>query len=142
MAKSDNFIRFYENLLPLYKHLNMLKTCLYTGEQFVPTRKNQIFATAKHRRDFHNEIAAELRRIKAPIDKALEKNFLILTELVQEGEAKTFEKEHLNKKGYNTSFFTHLDNYQGKYAMCLYHFIILKTENPNSLTVIYPKKDA
>jgi len=117
----------------------MQKTCPYSGKQFIPKRRDQVYASPLERMRYHNEVAAELRRVKAPIDKALEKNFLILSELLQEGDTKTFEKDNLKKKGYMLSYFTHLDNHLGAYVMCLYHFVIIKTENPNTITVSYPK---
>lgn len=113
----------------------MLQNCPYTGEQFVPKRKNQVFASAKNRRDFHNEYAAELRRIKSPIDRALEKNFIILSELLQEGELKTFQREKLLIKGFNPSVFTNLDTFEGKPTLYLYHFVFPKSDNPNTITV-------
>ncbi len=119
----------------------MLKTCPYSGLQFKPTRKNQIFATAKHRRDFHNSIASDLRKIKAPVDRALEKNFILLTEMIQAGESKTFSKDDLLISGFNPTFFTHLKLYNGKTSRCLYHFILPKSDNPNLITVIYPIND-
>lgn len=113
----------------------------YTGESFLPKRKNQVFSSAKNRRDYHNENAAEIRRLKMPIDKQLEKNFLIFTELLKIGETKKFLKDELLMKGYNPTFFTHLTNYGGKNCRCIYHFILPTTDNPNSITVIYPKND-
>ena len=113
----------------------------HTGETFHPKRKNQVFATAKNRRNFHNENAAELRRIKSPIDRQLEKNYNIFSELVQIGEIKKFSKDELLMKGYNPTFFTHLINHGGKNCRCIYHFILPTTDNPNSITVIFPKND-
>lgn len=37
------------------------KTCLYSGEEFIPKRRNQIFANAKNKTDYHNEKANKLR---------------------------------------------------------------------------------
>ena len=119
----------------------MLKTCPYSGVKFEPKRKDQVYASPTYRMRYHNEIAASVRRIKAPIDKALEKNFLILSRLIKEGESKSIDRKYLEQEGYNTSFFTHLNNYDGKLAVCLYHFVLPKTENTNTLTVIYPKSN-
>jgi len=119
----------------------MLQKCPYSGEQFVPKRKNQVFATAKNRRDYHNETASELRRIKSPIDRQLEKNYNIFSELVQQGEIKSFPKDELLIKGYNPTFFTHLTLYEGKRCRGIYHFILPSSEDSNSVTVINPKND-
>jgi hypothetical protein len=146
-----NIFTFYNNgnkisiivkvSLYLLKYLAMLKTCPYSGLQFNPTRKNQIFATAKHRRDYHNATAADIRKLKSPIDRALEKNFIILSEKLQAGETKVFSKEDLLISGFNPTFFTHLILYDGKTSRCLYHFVLPKSDNPNTITVIYPSND-
>jgi len=122
----------------LLKYFKMQQECPYTGEIFQPKRKNQVFASAKARRDYHNANAAELRKIKSPIDKALEKNFLILSERIKKGESKTFTKEELLMNGFNTSYFTHLDTLNGKTAPFLYHFALPRAENPNTIQVYYP----
>jgi hypothetical protein len=119
----------------------MLKTCPYSGTKFQPKRRDQVFATPLNRMRYHNDIAASVRRAKGPIDKALERNFLIMSKLINQGETKTFDREYLDGQGYNSAYFTHLDNHNGKFAVCLYHFIIPKTDNPNTLTVIYPKNN-
>jgi len=119
----------------------MLKVCPYSGVQFKPRRRDQVYASPINRMRYHNDIAAEIRRIKAPVDKILEKNFIILSGLVKEGETKTFEKSFLIEKGYNTYFITHFDSYNEELAMCLYHFMILKTNNPNALTIINTNKN-
>jgi hypothetical protein len=119
----------------------MQQICPYSGETFIPKRRNQVFANADNRRGFHNENAAVLRRVKAPIDRALERNFIIVSELLQEGETKTFQREELLLKGYNPNIFTHLDMLDGKTSLCLYHFILPKTENPNTITISYPRKN-
>lgn len=112
-----------------------------TGEKFYQKRRNQVFASAKNRRDFHNENAAKLRRIKSPIDRQLEKSLLIFSVLVGQGENKTFPKDELLLKGYNPVYFTHLTNYNGKSCRCIYHYILPPCENPNLITVIYPEND-
>lgn len=119
----------------------MLKTCPFSGEKFIPKRKNQVFASAENRRNFHNDNAMEIRKLLSPINRNLEKNLIICSALVQEGESKMFRKEELLLKGFNPNFFTHLDMYNDSMCMCLYHFIFPKNENPNYITIIYPKND-
>ncbi len=122
----------------MLKYFNMQYECPYTGLTFQPSRRNQVFVSAKARRDYHNANAAATRKIKAPIDKALEKNFLILSRSLKKGESKIFAKEELLKKGYNTSYFTHLDMFKGKRSLHLYHFVLPIMENPNTIQVYYP----
>lgn len=118
-----------------------LMTDPYTGESFRPSRRNQIFAKAVNRINYYNEKAAALRDVKSPVDKQLTLNFLILTELVKLGEKKMFHKEQLIKKGYDKYYFTHLDEYEGKKCMCIYHFFIPFSEKEDFITVIYPTND-
>jgi hypothetical protein len=119
----------------------MIKICPYSGEIFTPKRRNQVFASAKNRRAYHNENASALRRIQSPINRSLEKNLLLITSLVKKGETKIFNREELLLKGYNTNFFTHIINYKGSNCRCLYHFVFPKTENVNYITITYPKND-
>jgi len=119
----------------------MLQTCPYSGEKFLPRRRNQVFATVKNRMAFHNENAAALRHIKSPIDKQLDRNFVVLSELLEKGERKTFLKDKLLLKGFNPNYFTHLDDYEGKTARCIYHFVLPFSDNPNLITVINPEND-
>ena len=117
-----------------------VQTCPNSGKAFIQKRKNMIYASAKERRDFHNQKAAELRRLKLPIDRFLDKNFIILSDLVKEGEIKTFEKYELLLKGFNPNVFTHYAKYDGKICPCFYHFI-LPSKNPSKVTVIYQPID-
>jgi hypothetical protein len=113
----------------------MLKKCPYSGVQFLPKRKNQIFATSKNRRDYHNEVAAKLRSVKSPIDNMLSRNFNILSEFVPNGKMITFDKEYLLSKGYNPKVFTHLEFYNDKTCPCLYHFVIVPSQNSNQIII-------
>jgi hypothetical protein len=115
----------------------MYKKCPYTGEIFTPKRKNQIFSTAKARRDYHNDIASSIRHIKAPIDKALEKNYQILSSRLDKGGRVNLSKDELLLSGYNPSFFTHFDMLEGKRVACLYHFAVIPNDSSDLLTIIF-----
>lgn len=118
-----------------------MQTCPFSGEIFKPRRKNQVFANPRYRMEYHNTIAAELRRVKSPVDKALEKNFIILSELLKKGETKSFKKEELLMKGFNTSVFTHFETYDGKPTLGLYHFLFPKPIDQNSIIVVNIQKN-
>lgn len=115
----------------------MYKTCPYSGEKFVPRRRNQVFATPKNRRDFHNQKASEIRQIKAPINKYLDKNVLILNKLVPPGKTRTINTSELISMGFNTNVFTHLDNFKDSVCRCIYQFIIPQSETPDTITIIH-----
>ena len=114
--------------------------CPYSGELFVPKRRNQRFANSKNRQNYHNEIAKKHRDMKSEIDKALFKNFLILTNEIKEGETKTIEKEILLRKGFNPNIFTHLDTLNGRLTRCIYQFYFVGGDNANNITISLPKK--
>ncbi len=44
------------------------RICPYSGEEFIPKRKNQIFANKKNRTDYHNDKARQERIILSTID--------------------------------------------------------------------------
>jgi len=112
--------------------------CPHTGELFYPERRNQVFANDKNRRDYHNEIARKLRLIKSPIDKKLEKNFKILSELLLKGETKVIKKRDLLMKGFDPKYFTHWHNYEGKKGGCVYNFMLYQPDDVEMITVIFP----
>lgn len=118
------------------KHFYMLRTCPYSGEKFHPKRRNQIFSSAKNRQNFHNERAAELRGIKAPISKAIDRNLQILTELVGVESKKTIKSDLLGSLGFNHNVFTHIELYDGKKSRGIFHFIIPPSPTQEFITVI------
>ena len=119
----------------------MLKTCPFSGEKFRPRRRNQVFASSKNRRDYHNERAAELRQIKAPVNKHLDRNLMLLKQIIPKGESKTLQVEELISMGYNPNVFTHIEKYQGKMCRCIFQFIIPQSLSPETITVIHPNND-
>lgn len=107
----------------------MLKKCPFSGELFTPKRRNQVFASPKNRRDFHNKNMAELRQAKSDIDKILLKNFVILQQVVrEENKAYEFPLDALVKKGFNPYAFTHMTVINGKASRFLYDFMLDYTE--------------
>ena len=87
---------------------NEIRTCYYSGESFIPTRQNQIFATKENRILYHNQINNQLRKRLSLINKQLLLNFRILIEVL-DGENETIvHKQFLLGKGFSFSVFTHL----------------------------------
>ncbi|MBM3419048.1 MAG: hypothetical protein FJY17_09050 [Bacteroidetes bacterium] len=86
-------------------------------------------------------MAAELRQIKAPISKQLDRNLLLLNQLIPNGESKTFKVKELVSMGYSRNVFTHIEEYQGKMCRCIFQFIIPQSQSPEMITVIHPKND-
>jgi hypothetical protein len=109
----------------------MEKLCPYSGEVFQSKRKDQIFANAVNRRNYHNQLLSEKRRQKASIDKVLDKNFTVLSEILKDSDSATITKQMLASKGYEIMVFTHLDKGKDDFIICLYHFQIHKTGDEN-----------
>lgn len=111
-----------------------------TKEEFIIRRRNQKYKSAINRINHNNEKAALLRNEKAPIDKLLLRNYILLKSLLLEGEEKVFKKDYLVGLGYDVHVFTHFDVYKNQTCRYLYKFALLKTAEPNALIIAYPKK--
>lgn len=101
---------------------NKIRTCNYSGESFIPTRQNQIFATKENRILFHNQINNQLRKRLSFINKQLLLNFRILIDILN-GENETIvHKQFLLGKGFSFSVFTHLSlsKYSNNYCYSVY----------------------
>ncbi|GAB3721009.1 hypothetical protein [Flavobacterium koreense] len=70
-----------------------------TGEEFVPKKISQRFASSENRVKFNNRKANEERKETADIDKPLHLNRKILKQLMGDEKEKTFHKEFLLGKG-------------------------------------------
>jgi len=116
------------------------KTDLLTGEKFTPTRRNQKFASAKNRIAFNNNKAFELRDSKAFVDKPLKDNHRILSGLLKPNETKSFTKEFLKGKGYNTGVFSHYETHDNKSCPAIYQFILIDFTTNQSTIKIHRKK--
>jgi hypothetical protein len=87
---------------------NEIRTCYYSGQSFIPTRQNQIFASKENRILFHNQINNQLRKRLSFINKQLLLNFRILIEVLDGDYETIVHKEFLLGKGFSFSVFTHL----------------------------------
>ena len=96
-----------------------------TGEVFVPSRSNQLFASEENRIRFHNERAKTLRQQKAFIDRPLHVNQRILSEVLGDKESVEVHKQFLLGKGFSMSTFTHYQEHQGKPYPSVYEFTII-----------------
>jgi hypothetical protein len=107
-----------------------------TREEFIPKRKNQRFATADNRRKYHNDKATLVYRDKAPIDKKLKHNFLLLNELLKENKDVLIKKEELLIQGFDPNFFTHITQTNGKISRCIYDYTLPQAENPDFIKIL------
>lgn len=109
-----------------------------TQEEFMPVRRNQKFKSRSHRIKFNNERAAKLREAKSSIDRALTKNYIIISGLVSKGQTKSIPKVQLLAEGFDHRIFTHYDILDGKTCRCLYNFYFPYSNNPETIIVKNP----
>jgi hypothetical protein len=107
-----------------------------TGEEFIQKRKNQRFASANNRKRFHNDNSTIINRVKAPIDRKLKQNFLLLNKLLKANNDALIKKEDLLIQGFDPNYFTHLSQINGKTARCIYEYILPQSENPDLIKII------
>ena len=101
---------------------------LLTGEEFVPTRCTQKFASPANRIKYHNIKDNELRKRKEFVNKHLHRNFNILEEIMEGEEQKDFHKQYLIGRGLEFGVLTHYQTYNKRQLPAIYHFLILKLE--------------
>lgn len=112
---------------------NEIRTCYYSGESFIPTRQNQIFASKENRILFHNQINNQLRKRLSIINKQLLLNFRILIEVLDGENEATVHKQFLLGKGFSFSVFTHLtlSKYSNNYCYSVYEVSYQRIDDDN-----------
>ncbi len=98
--------------------------CLYSGEEFIPRRTNQKFASTKNRMDYHNSRYRAFRKQKAKYDEKLHKNFCVLNELLSDTDVAVYHKQFLKGKGFSFNVLTHFERVNGRDLPALYSFLI------------------
>ncbi len=116
------------------------KTDLFTGQKFIPKRKNQKFSTAQNRIAYNNNKAFLDKESRAFIDKPLRQNHKILLNLLKAGETKSFSKEYLKGKGFSNNVFSHYEFYDNKNCISIYDFILIDINANNPNIKIHRKK--
>ena len=84
------------------------RTCLYSGEEFIPKRNNQVFANKYNRISFHNQINNKLRNELKQTNNQLMVNYKIGIELLSKEKTITIHREFLKGKGFDFRYFTNL----------------------------------
>ena len=101
----------------------------HTGEEFVKTRVNQVFAKAKNRIAYYNKKANDLRRSVAYINKPLHTNLRILNNLMALKREEVFHKQFLEGKGFSFAVHTHYGRVGDKSHFAIYQYVIMKEPN-------------
>ena len=112
-----------------------IRKCLYSGEEFLPKRNNQVFASKKNRINYHNAINNKLRNELKSINNQLIINYKICKELLGIDKTRLVHKEFLRGKGFDFSFFTNIAENSKKtaYVHAVYEFGFEKTDDNNYL---------
>lgn len=82
-----------------------VRKCLYSGEEFIPKRNNQIFASRKNRNNYHNKINNQLRNELKSVNNQLTLNYKICSNLLGKNKSITIHREFLKGKGFDFTYF-------------------------------------
>ena len=95
-----------------------------TGEEFVPRRSNQKFATAKNKSVYNNRIATRERWENAKLDKLLLTNKRILDKMIGDKKELTVSMDYLSGKGYSFKVINHIEVIDTQSLWCVYKYIL------------------
>ncbi len=96
-----------------------------TGEDFIPKRVNQRFASASNRKKFNNQQANQLRKKRAIIYVPLNKNHLLLMKLMKGINESVFSNDFLEGYGIQFNCFSHTKVIDEIRYNCIFEFIIM-----------------
>ena len=114
----------------------IIKRDLLTKEEFYPIRKHQVFASSRNRHLYHNKVKKELKASLSLIEKPLQTNYKILTELTSKKDTVLISKGDLMVKGYCFSSFTHKEVYDNALCSVLFNFILVESLNKFQILII------
>ena len=103
-----------------------IKTCPYTHEDFVAKRSNQVYIDKAAQIENNNLRARKKTNELKPLFKIIEKNYIILKEVLGDKNSVVISTEYLKGKGFNSKYFTHLDLDNNKYMAGINDIIIEK----------------
>ncbi len=100
-----------------------------TGEEFIPKRVNQRFASASNRKKFNNQQANELRKKRAIIYGPLNKTHLLLIKLMKGKNEATYSKEFLKGYGIDLNLFNHIVSIDKIGHHAIFEFVLIILSN-------------
>ena len=112
------------------------RLCLFSGEEFLPIRSNQLFASKGNRVKYHNDKSNKLRNHLKITNNQILLNYKICIEVLDNSKSKIVHKEFLKGKGFNFSYFTNLEKSQSienSVSYGLYDLCYEKYDNNNYL---------
>ncbi len=105
------------------------KTDPYTGETFIASRTNQVFANDENRIKYNNLKAKTLRDRRSFVDKPLHTNLRILNELMGTKTEIELHRQFLIGRGFDAQVFTHSEEIEGKDYYAIYEYVIIPLTN-------------
>jgi hypothetical protein len=96
-----------------------------TGEEFIPKRVNQRFASASNRKKFNNQQANQLRKKRAIIYRPLNKNHLLLMKLMKGIDESVFTYDYLEGYGIQYNSYSHIKEVEGAKHFFVFEFALI-----------------
>ena len=109
---------------------------LLTGEELIPKKSSQKFATPANRIKYNNWKASLERQQNAKLDKPLRLNKRILDELLFEKDEAQFSQDFLLGKGFNYAVSNRIQKYEGINYYCIYEYIIINDNKVKTTKII------
>jgi len=103
-----------------------------TGEEFIPKKISQRFATPQNRIKYNNKLAGALRQEKAYVDKPMNSTHRILKDLMKNKKKETFYKQFLIGKGVSFRVFNTIKKVDNVERHSLYEFIYIFNDNESN----------
>ena len=111
------------------------KTDPYTGDEFIPSRRNQVYKNRRTQIASNNERIKQRRQSKYHIDKILNRNREILLKTIGGLNEITTPTQSLIEQGFVLGYHTHIKrNNIGEIKFYLYEFEITQTNNAIKIT--------
>jgi len=106
-----------------------------TGEDFIPKRNNQRFASRKNQIRFNNNLALERKEYKCEILRRLETNWNALGIILGNNSIIERSEEFLRGAGLHFGYVTHSIMRDGHRWNCVFNYAYLKT-NKDCIKII------
>lgn len=102
------------------------KFCKQSGEEFIPKRENQLFASKANRVNYHNSINNKLRQEQSLVNKQLTKNLKVFKALLGNKDKVIANKHYLRGAGFSFKNFTHVANSNNSIVYGIYDILFEK----------------
>lgn len=119
------------------KNEQFYKKCPFNGERFIPKRRNQVYASAKNRRAFHNQRYRNMRKPLANINYLLYRNHSIIDELIGNRKKIVLNNAYIKGKGFYFKYFTHITIINNQEYFGLYNFIYIRINESETKFINY-----